>query len=100
MSDADYDHLWRDPRYWKSNWRYRCAADRRIVVPKRNGSGWTLNLAHRSTYLLAAAVVLGAIAPTLSLWREGNVEDWPQTLFMSLVMIAVILLCAARIGRD
>jgi hypothetical protein len=54
----------RDPTYdpWSdlANWRgqaYRCADDPRVIVPKRDQMGWTVNLAWpwRATGVLALA---------------------------------------------
>src|SRR3954464_4663784 len=59
------ERLWSDP----SNWRgavYSCKADPRLIVPKsRKALGWTLNIAHGSSWLLLVALILGATIPSL-----------------------------------
>ena len=52
---------WHAPGNWRWGWLgvYSSEQDSRLVVPKRNRiMGWTLNFAHRSSWLWLA-VVLG-----------------------------------------
>lgn len=62
---------WGNPANWNRDGSYRCADDPRLIVPKRHGGGWTMNMAHRRAqaamwfFLLVAAgsvVVIGYFA--------------------------------------
>ncbi len=46
MTREALDALWNDPAHWDRDGSYRCAADPRLVVSKRGGGGWTMNMAH------------------------------------------------------
>jgi uncharacterized membrane protein len=44
--------------YWKWGIFYNNPNDSSIWVPKRTGLGWTLNFAHRVSYLIMALLVV------------------------------------------
>jgi uncharacterized membrane protein len=55
----ELDRLWSDARHWERFGVYRCAADRRLLVPQRGGKGWTVNMGHpRAQATLWGFVVL------------------------------------------
>lgn len=69
MTPDDLPKLWSDPSHWNRDGSYKCRADPRLLVPKRNGGGWTLNMEHARAQLTIWAflvVVIGiAVAVTL-----------------------------------
>ena len=56
--------LWNDPAHWNRDGSYNCAGDPRLFVPKRNGGGWTLNMAHPRAQLTIWLLLLGIFAFT------------------------------------
>ena len=65
MHIDDIETMWRDPSNWGRFESYRCAADPRLFVPKRNGGGWTLNMAHprsQAVLWIALVAILGVAA--------------------------------------
>jgi len=46
MTPGELEALWVEPSHWNRDGSYKCAADPRLLVPKRNGGGWTLNMEH------------------------------------------------------
>ena len=66
MAAPELERLWQDPRYWKPPGIYRCAADPRLVVPKRQRwRGWTINFAHRTAWLVLLGSIVVAVGPLL-----------------------------------
>ena len=56
---------WNDPQNWHGGWLgiYVAPRDPRLVVPKRIPvMGWTLNFAHRGSWLALACLLLPALA--------------------------------------
>lgn len=51
-----------DDRYWRGGLFYVNHDDPAVVVPKRTGLGWTLNMANRWVQLLGALIVVGVVA--------------------------------------
>ena len=60
ITTTERDALWRDPAHWDRLGGYRCAEDPRLLVPQRNGSGWTVNMGHRRAQALLWSF-LGAV---------------------------------------
>lgn len=58
MTPDELKRLWIEPSHWNGDGSYQCTADPRLMVPKRNGGGWTLNMAHPK----AQAVIWGILA--------------------------------------
>jgi uncharacterized membrane protein len=56
---------WDNDANWNRDGSYRCAEDPRLMVPKRGGAGWTINVAHRRAQLVMWGFVV-AIAVTVS----------------------------------
>jgi hypothetical protein len=82
--------FWRDPANWRSG-IYRCAADPRVIVPKRvKWMGWTINFAHRSAWPVLLAMVLILAGPFVLLTRSG-VSPW---VWYGLLLADVAVVCA------
>jgi hypothetical protein len=90
MAAPELERLWQDPQYWKPPGIYRCAADPRLVVPKRRRwAGWTLNFAHRTAWLLLLGSIVVAVGPLLLVLATRRVS--PVTLLGAVGASAVIL---------
>jgi hypothetical protein len=75
MAPPELERLWQDPRYWTPPGIYRCPADPRLIVPKRRRwAGWTLNFAHRASWLVLLASIVVAVGPTLAVLALGRVR--------------------------
>ncbi len=73
MSREELDRLWRDPRCWSPVGIYRCAADPRVIVPKRvQWAGWTLNFARPAVWPVLLGSVLLAAGPTVLVIMSGR----------------------------
>lgn len=59
------DQLWSDKAHWTTSGLYRCADDPRLMVLKRLGVGYTINIAHRRSWFVLGALVTVAVAPLL-----------------------------------
>ena len=46
-----------NPNHWRLGIFYFNRQDRRLLVPKRSGFGWTLNFAHLGAWLIIVAVI-------------------------------------------
>jgi hypothetical protein len=91
VAAPELERLWQDPRHWTANIIYHCAADPRIIVPKqRRWSGWTLNFAHRSAWLVLLGAMVIAVAPALILVATGY-GSTPAVL--AAVALSTIVLC-------
>lgn len=63
MSREEKDLLWEDPQHWdRRGLTYSCPRDPRLMVPKREGGGWTLNMGHRRAQSVAWLFLLCVIA--------------------------------------
>lgn len=63
MRKDEIERLWNDPANWATG-VYRCAADPRVVVPKRTKAmGWTINFAHPMAWPVIVLSVALAIGP-------------------------------------
>lgn len=61
MATEDEEREWNDPRNWRAGWLgiYVAPRDPRVWVPKRQPwMGFTLNFAHRQSWLWLAALLL------------------------------------------
>jgi uncharacterized membrane protein len=75
MAVPELERLWQDPRHWKPAGIYRCAADPRLIVPKRRRwAGWTLNFAHRAAWLVLFGSIVVAVGPALLILAVGRVS--------------------------
>jgi uncharacterized protein DUF5808 len=90
MAAPELERLWQDPRHWKPPGIYRCAADPRLIVPKRRRwAGWTLNFAHRGAWLVLLGTLVVILGPVLLLLSRGHVS--PGALLLTVGGSAVVL---------
>ena len=62
LTRDELDDLWHNPEHWNRDGSYRCAADPRLIIPKRDGGGWTLNVGHPRAWMIMAGCVVLALA--------------------------------------
>jgi uncharacterized membrane protein len=68
MAAPELERLWQDPRYWTPPGIYRCPGDPRLIVPKRRRwAGWTINFAHRASWLVLLGSIVIAVGPILAM---------------------------------
>ncbi|GAB1256111.1 hypothetical protein NBRC116494_06130 [Aurantivibrio plasticivorans] len=87
-----------------THWRYKiiyyCQQDPRLIVrAKIRWLGWSINLAHRTSYLLALALVLAALVPAISALKDNSGPSLHESLMLSLLFVVAILFSAYRVGR-
>lgn len=103
MSTTDeLKKLWQDSGHWSGAY-YRCPEDPRLVVPKRKGVGWTINLGHpRGKESLAMLVIGGLLPPGYVILTEGPAIR-PMHIFyamgISCVMTVGFCLIFSRIRQ-
>ena len=84
--------LWSDPANWTPNGLYRCAADPRLLVLKRVGIGYTINIAHRRSWVVLGGILVVTMAPVvLNLALGRRAPDW-LLLVTVLWPIAVVVI--------
>lgn len=100
MKPSQLDALRGEPAHWTTAGFYRCSEDPRLVVHKRYGGGWTINVAHRRAWFVLIAVVGVAVAPLVAKAVLGSRA--PGWLFVATVLtpIFVTVLAAAWLGRS
>jgi len=93
MTREQLDRLWNDPRSW-TPWAYRCPADPRLIVPKRQPwAGWTVNFAHPWAWPAVIASVLLSAGPTLLLVLLRRGVPSPVELLVAVALpIALIII--------
>ena len=86
------ERLWADDSHWRACSIYSCKDDPRLVVPKRNGKwgGWTMNIAHRSAWLLLAATIVAATIPAALL---AVTQTWDVWVWLAYVVIVAASAC-------
>lgn len=95
MAAPELEHLWQDAQNWAPPGIYRCAADPRVIVPKRRRwTGWTLNFAHPAAWPVLLAAVTLAAAPVPVLLVTGR-PTAPAFLIAAALSIAVLCFGAA-----
>ncbi|HWL39166.1 MAG TPA: hypothetical protein VNO75_02930 [Gemmatimonadaceae bacterium] len=95
----ELDLLWSNPAHWTSTGRYRCASDPRLMVLKREAAGYTINVAHRRSWIILAALLTVSMAPmVVQLVLGRRVPDWMLlvTLLTPIAMVVVVLLWLSR----
>jgi hypothetical protein len=84
--------LWSDPAHWTSTGLYNCVSDPRLIVSKRSRwAGWTLNIAHRSSFLVLVVLALIAVLPVVL------VHEFISRRLLSL-LIAIAVSAMAVVG--
>ncbi len=76
MATEAEEREWLDPRNWRARWlgAYVAPRDPRVWVPKRHrGLGWTLNFAHRASWVwLAALLAPAVVVAAASVWASWH----------------------------
>jgi uncharacterized membrane protein len=62
VTPDELDALWKDPAHWSRDTFYSCATDPRLLVPKRRGGGWTINMGHPRAQVALWLVLLLVVA--------------------------------------
>lgn len=99
MASHDLDRLWSDPRSWSRLGVYRCAQDPRLIVPKRRRLGWTLNFAHRRSWLALLGSILIAAGPTVALVLLGRPTIPAVIITIACSIVALVAVSAWESGR-
>lgn len=95
MTREELAVLWSEPAHWTRAGLYRCAADPRLIVLKRDGGGWTLNAAHRRAWLALAAVVAIALTPlAVKLVLGPRAPGW---LFAATLLVPIAVAVASTV---
>ena len=90
MASPELERLWHDPQYWSPPGIYRCAADPRLIVPKRRRwAGWTLNFAHRAALGVLLGSVVVAVGPAMIVLATGHVGT---ATVLGAVAVSVLVL--------
>jgi hypothetical protein len=95
----ELDRLWSDPAHWTSLGAYRCAADPRLMVLKRYGVGYTINVAHRRSWLILGALLTVVIVPIVVQLSLGRRAPWwlmPVTLLTPITVVVLTLMWLSR----
>jgi Family of unknown function (DUF5808) len=88
VTREELNRLWADAGNW--SFVYRCAADPRVIVPRRRPwMGWTINFAHPRAWPVLALCVAIAVGPFVVLLRSG-VTSVP--LLGAVLVTSVLLL--------
>ena len=91
MAAPELERLWQDPQYWTALGVYHCAADPRVIVPKRRRwGGWTLNFAHRSAWLVLLAAVTILSGPVLIIAATGRLNG---AIVLAVLVPSILLVC-------
>ena len=99
MAQETLDRLWSDPVNWTPSGIYRCAADPRLMVLKREGAGYTINTAHRRAWFLLGGLVVVAMAPLfLNLALGRSAPSWLllATLLWPIAIAVITLVWLSR----
>jgi hypothetical protein len=102
MSTEELEKLWQDSNHWSGAY-YRCPKDPRLVVPKRKGVGWTINLGHpKGKASLVMLVICGLLPPGFVILTEGPAIN-PVHIFYAIgisgVMTVAFCLIFSRIRQ-
>lgn len=99
MSTEELEKLWNNSDHWSGAY-YRCPEDPRLVVPKRKGVGWTINLGHpKGKASLTMLLIGGLLPPGYVILTEGPAIHPGHILYaigISCVMTVVFCLIFSR----
>jgi len=96
MPTEDLQKLWQDSDHWSGAF-YRCPEDPRLVVPKRKGFGWTINLGHpKGKASLAILVISGLLPPGFVILTEQPAIN-PVHIFYAIGISCVITVACCLI---
>lgn len=79
LNHDELDQLWSNPAHWNRDGSYKCAADPRLVVPRRGGGGLTLNMEHRRAWIVMVGVVVFALRSSAAP-SQLRANPYPATL--------------------
>ena len=95
----ELDRFWSDPAHWTRGGLYRCAADPRLMVLKRVGVGYTINIAHRWSWFVLIGLLGVAMAPlilNIALGRDAPGWLLVVTLLWPLTVAVITLVWLSR----
>jgi hypothetical protein len=95
----ELDQLWANPAHWTPAGLYRCAADPRLMVLKRVGAGYTINVAHHRAWFLLAGLLAVSMAPlVIHLVLGRRAPGWLllATLLTPITVVVVTLVWLSR----
>jgi hypothetical protein len=93
------DRLWSDPANWTRGGFYRCATDPRLMVLKRVGAGYTINIAHRRSWFVLIGLLAVALTPlVLNIALGSDAPGWLLlvTLLWPLLVAVISLVWLSR----
>ena len=99
MEPDELERLWSDPSHWTRGGFYSCAADPRLMVLKRFGVGYTINIAHQRAWFLLIGLLAVAMAPLiLNIVLGSNAPGWLLlvTLLWPLTVAVITLVWLSR----
>ena len=100
MTDSsELDRLWSDPAHWTRGGLYRCAADPRLMVLKRVGVGYTINVAHQRSWFVLIGLLAVTLAPlilNIALGRDAPGWLLLVTLLWPLTVVVITLVWLSR----
>jgi hypothetical protein len=100
MRESDeLDRLWSDPAHWTRGGLYRCDADPRLMVLKRVGVGYTINIAHQRSWFVLIGLLAIAMAPlilNIALGRDAPGWLLLVTLLWPLTVALITLVWLSR----
>lgn len=92
-----------DPANWTPIGFYRCAADPRLMVEKRIGVGYTINIAHHRSWLAFVGLIVVALAPTaVNITLGSRAPAWllVASLLVPITLSVVTLIWLGRRAKD
>ena len=95
MSPEELYELWSDRSNWHVAGIYHCPADPRLIVSKRiKWTGYTMNFAHKRSYLLLLGILLLLLIPISFLTFLETTTAIVSIVGVFIVsVIALVLLC-------
>lgn len=91
MPDEQLEKLWRNAANWTGIGFYRCADDPRWLVPKRNGGGWTVNVAQQRAVWSIVAMILATQVPIVIVLSRQNRPPNPVVLWVVGITVAMTI---------
>jgi len=103
MSTEELEKLWQDSTHWSGAY-YRCPEDPRLVVPRRKGVGWTINLGHpKGRASLTMLVICGLVPPGYVILSEGPAINSVHIFYaigISCIMTVAFCLVFSKIRQQ
>ena len=95
----ELDLMWSSPAHWTPAGLYRCPADPRLMVLKREGAGYTINVAHRRSWIILAALLIASMAPmVIQVVLGPRAPEW-MLLVTLLTPIAIAVVSLVWLSR-